>query len=65
MTLRTIKTVIAIQRSRPKKRRFFGRGEWYCVACGSIWTSLEMCSLSIKPKRGCPNCGGKLKYEEV
>lgn len=65
MNLRTIKTVIAIPRSRPKKRRFYGNGEWYCLGCGCVYTSLEMRSLNIKPKRGCPNCGGKLRYEEV
>ncbi len=65
MKLRTIKREPVIIVTKPKKRRFFGHGEWYCTSCGSIWTSLEMCSLGIKPLSGCPNCGGKLSYEEV
>ncbi len=50
---------------KAKKRRFIGNGEWWCTACCAIYTSLEVRSLSIDPKCGCPNCAGVLKYEEV
>ena len=65
MTLRTIKIEPVEARPQHKKRRFVGNGEWYCLACGFIYTSLEVRSLNINPERGCPNCAGKLRYEEV
>lgn len=65
MALRTIKIEPVEAKPKTKKRRFFGNGEWYCVGCGCIYTSLEARSLNINPSCGCPNCGGVLEYEEV
>ena len=63
--LRTIKTKEEVKVKKAKKRRFFGKGEWYCQACACIYTSLEARSLNIHLDCGCPNCGGVLRYEEV
>ncbi len=65
MNLRTVKIEITNFDPRRKKRRFFGNGEWYCAACGVIYTSLEVRSLGIHTECGCPNCGGLFSYEEV
>jgi hypothetical protein len=65
MTLQTSKREPVDIQLKHKKRRFVGNGEWYCLACGCIYTSLEVRSLNINPKHGCPNCAGKLRYEEV
>ena len=65
VVVRTIKTEPVNVVPKRKKRRFVGNGEWYCLACGCIYTSLEVRSLNINPKCGCPNCAGKLRYEEV
>lgn len=61
----TIKFEEEPKQSRRKKRRFFGNGEWYCVACGDTYPSEVLRSITIDPNHGCPNCGGKLSYEEV
>jgi hypothetical protein len=65
MALRTIKIKEEPKERKTKKRRFYGKGEWWCTACCAIYTSLEARSLNIDPKCGCPNCGGVLEYEEV
>jgi hypothetical protein len=66
MNLRTIKIEIEIEKVKnQKKKRFYGNGEWYCIACGDIYSSLEIRSLNINPEEGCPNCDGQLRYEEI
>jgi hypothetical protein len=57
--------VVETKVKKQKKARFVGNGEWWCQACCAVYTSLEVRCLNIRPDCGCPNCGGKLEYEEV
>jgi DNA-directed RNA polymerase subunit RPC12/RpoP len=52
------------KKNNQRKRRFFGNGTWYCMACGAKYTSLEVKALSIITEYGCPECGGVFEYME-
>jgi len=47
-----------------RKRRYFGRGTWYCMECGASWKSEFARALNIDPRLGCPDCGGRFEYME-
>ena len=51
-------------KNQQRKRRFFGNGTWYCMACGAKYTSLEVKALGIHTEYGCPECGGVFEYME-
>jgi len=63
--LRTTKIEEEVKVKYAKKRRFYGNGEWFCLACGAIYTSTEARGLGLMVECGCPNCGGLFSYEEI